>query len=345
MPELAAGDIGSVAKLKDTHTNDTFCRRDAPGPPAADPVPRGGGDLGGGGEEAGRGGQARRRAAQAARGGPHLPLRVQLRAGPDPDPRHGRAALRDHPRPAGAEVRRARGAGPARGWPTARRSRGRPRARGSTRSRAAAGASTATAGSGWRRWPRGAGYEFVDKIVGGVIPNKYIPAVDRGIQEAAERGVVAGYPAGGFPGRVLRRVLPRRRFERDVVQDGRHPGLPERGAEVPAGAAGAADGCRRLGAGRVLGDVMGDLSARRGQILGTEEDGRLTKVRRHRARGGAVQVLDHAALDHPRPGHPSARSSTATPRRRRRWRPRWRRRTRITATRTTTTDRCWIAPW
>ena len=43
---LSAGDIGSVAKLKDTHTNDTFCRRDAPGPAAADPVPRVGGHVG-----------------------------------------------------------------------------------------------------------------------------------------------------------------------------------------------------------------------------------------------------------------------------------------------------------
>ena len=97
---LRAGDIGSVAKLRDTHTGDTFCRRDAPGAAAADSVPRLGGHVGRGGEAAGRGGQARGRAAQAARGGPDLPLRVQLRAGPDADSRHGRAALRDHP-PAG----------------------------------------------------------------------------------------------------------------------------------------------------------------------------------------------------------------------------------------------------
>ena len=38
----------------------------------------------------------------------------------------------------------------------------------------------------------------MDSIVGGVIPNKYIPAVDKGIQEAAERGFVAGYPMVDF---------------------------------------------------------------------------------------------------------------------------------------------------
>ena len=40
----------------------------------------------------------------------------------------------------------------------------------------------------------GDGYEFVDKIVGGKIPKEYIPAIDLGIQEAMESGVLAGYP-------------------------------------------------------------------------------------------------------------------------------------------------------
>ncbi len=41
---------------------------------------------------------------------------------------------------------------------------------------------------------QGAGYEFVNAIVGGVVPKEYIPAVDRGVQEQMENGVVAGYP-------------------------------------------------------------------------------------------------------------------------------------------------------
>lgn len=42
--------------------------------------------------------------------------------------------------------------------------------------------------------PRGSGFEFVDKIVGGVVPKNYIPAVEKGIRETMEKGILAGYP-------------------------------------------------------------------------------------------------------------------------------------------------------
>jgi elongation factor G len=127
--------------------------------------------------------------------------------------------------------------------------------------------------------PRGSGYEFVDKIVGGVIPNKYIPAVDRGIQEASVRGVVAGYPLVDF---------------RAECYDGSYHDVDSN--EMSFKMAGilafrnVAPQCKPVlleplvdltvwTPDDVLGDVMGDLSSRRGQILGTEQDGRLTKVR------------------------------------------------------------------
>src|SRR5690606_5502283 len=46
--------------------------------------------------------------------------------------------------------------------------------------------------------PRGSGYRFTDSIVGGVIPGKFIPSVDKGIQEAAKKGILAGYPVVDF---------------------------------------------------------------------------------------------------------------------------------------------------
>jgi len=42
--------------------------------------------------------------------------------------------------------------------------------------------------------PAGKGYEFVNGVVGGTVPREYVPAVDKGIREACETGVIAGYP-------------------------------------------------------------------------------------------------------------------------------------------------------
>jgi elongation factor G len=46
--------------------------------------------------------------------------------------------------------------------------------------------------------PRGQGFEFVDAIVGGVIPRQYIPAVEKGIVESCQKGVMAGFPCVDF---------------------------------------------------------------------------------------------------------------------------------------------------
>ena len=57
---------------------------------------------------------------------------------------------------------------------------------------------------GWDCWirleplPRGKGFEFVDAIVGGSIPKTYIPAVEKGVIESSEKGVLAGFPCVDF---------------------------------------------------------------------------------------------------------------------------------------------------
>ena len=120
---------------------------------------------------------------------------------------------------------------------------------------------------------------FEDKIVGGVIPRQYIPAVERGIQEAAGRGPVAGYPVVDF---------------KVELYDGSYHDVDSN--EMSFKMAGilafrnVSPNCKPVLLEPILelevwtpdeyqGAVMGDLSSRRGQILGTGKDGRLTKVR------------------------------------------------------------------
>ena len=125
---------------------------------------------------------------------------------------------------------------------------------------------------------RGSGYEFVDSIVGGVIPNKFIPAVDKGVQEAMQRGPIAGYPCVDFRcecffGSYHDVDSSEQAFKmagilafRNVTPKAR-PVLLEPLISVQV----------RVPSDR-LGDVLADLSPRRAQILNTESDGRLTVV-------------------------------------------------------------------
>jgi len=127
--------------------------------------------------------------------------------------------------------------------------------------------------------PRGSGYEFVNSIVGGAIPSKYIPAVDKGVREAAERGVLAGSPvvdfkAECFDGSYHDVDSSEQAFKMAGIQAFRtvapqcKPIILEPIHEVEVWTP-----------DENLGDVMGDLSSRRGQILGTEPDKLLVKVK------------------------------------------------------------------
>lgn len=127
--------------------------------------------------------------------------------------------------------------------------------------------------------PRGSGYEFVNAIKGGVIPGKYIPSVDRGIQEAAERGVVAGYPLVDFAAECY---------------DGSYHAVDS--SDIAFKLAGShafrsvAEKCKPILLEPIIevavttpdeyvGDIMGDLTSRRGRVQGMEPNGGRTTVK------------------------------------------------------------------
>jgi elongation factor G len=126
---------------------------------------------------------------------------------------------------------------------------------------------------------RGAGYEFVDATKGGVIPGKYVPSVDRGIQEAAERGIVAGYPLVDFTAEcydgsyhsvdssdIAFKLAGSMAFRSVAEKCG--PILLEPVVEVAV-----------TTPDEYVGDIMGDLTSRRGKVLGMDPGSGRTTVK------------------------------------------------------------------
>ena len=123
----------------------------------------------------------------------------------------------------------------------------------------------------------GKGYEFENAIVGGVIPKEYIPSIDKGIQEALESGVIAGYPVVDIKVKLI---------------DGSYHEVDSSEAAFKiAGSMAIKDALKKSDPvllepieevevetpEQYMGDVMGNLSSRRGKIEGME-DRRDTKV-------------------------------------------------------------------
>jgi elongation factor G len=126
---------------------------------------------------------------------------------------------------------------------------------------------------------RGEGYRFRDSVVGGVIPGKFIPAVDKGVQEAAARGVLAGYPVVDFEAEVYFgsyhtvdsseqafKMAGSLAFQQAAEKA--HPVILEPIMQVDV-----------FTPDDFLGDVIGDLNQRRARILGIEPAGRNQRVR------------------------------------------------------------------
>ena len=120
---------------------------------------------------------------------------------------------------------------------------------------------------------RGKGFEFVDAVKGGTIPGVFIPAVEKGVRQALEGGVVAGFPIDDL---------------RVIVYDGKtHPVDGKEIAFVTAGRKAAIAAIRAaapivlepfvdieiVAPETAMGDITGDLAARRGQIVGADTRG------------------------------------------------------------------------
>jgi elongation factor G len=137
----------------------------------------------------------------------------------------------------------------------------------------------------------GTGLEFVNKIKGAAIPGSFIPAVEKGIEEAMAHGTVAGYPVKGVRVRLV---------------DGKHHDVDS--SEMAFKIAGAMAFREAMEAADpvllepivrlvvscpedVVGDVIGDLNSRRGHPLGMEPKGSVTEMR---AEVPMAEVLDYA---------------------------------------------------
>jgi len=122
--------------------------------------------------------------------------------------------------------------------------------------------------------PRGNGVEFVDSIVGGVIPKTYIPAVEKGVIESSQRGVLAGYPCVDF---------------KAILDDGSFHAVDS--SELAFKIAGSLAFKKATQEANpillepimhvaitvpddFMGDIMGDLNSRRGRVLGMDNKGK-----------------------------------------------------------------------
>jgi len=139
--------------------------------------------------------------------------------------------------------------------------------------------------------PKGEGYEFENKIVGGVIPKTFIPAVDQGIQEASQKGVMAGYPVVDFKVQLFDgsyhsvdssemafKIAGSMAFKKATEKAGMTLLEPivKMTISVPD---------------ELMGDIIGDLSSRRGKVLGYESNQGITEINAHVPMG---EVLRYA---------------------------------------------------
>jgi len=270
--EVVAGDIGAVAKLADTSTGDTLTERDAPfvlpAPSMPDPLlpiaiaPKSRGD-----EDKLSSGLGRTEAED-------LTLRVERNAETHQTvlwgmgENHIEIVLERLKRKFGVEVAQI----PLR-LPYKETFKAPVKALGRHVKQSGGHGQYAICNIEVEPLPRGGGFEYVDKIYGGSVPNQFIPSVEKGVRKAMEEGLAAGYPVVDI---------------RVILYDGKFHSVDS--SDMAFQIAGALAMKEAAAHGEIsllepvlevevlipdenVGDILGDLSSRRGRVVGTDPVG------------------------------------------------------------------------
>ncbi len=118
--------------------------------------------------------------------------------------------------------------------------------------------------------PAGSGFEFVNKVVGGAVPREYIPAVEAGVKEATQTGILSGYPMVDIKATLVDGSYHEVDSSEMAFKIAGSMGLKAAAGKAAPVLLEPIMKVEIVVAEEFLGDVMGDINARRGHVLGIE---------------------------------------------------------------------------